>query len=106
MIDDVVYNGQFIWNRQKNERNKKEHGISFETGVKIFDKPFLVIEYDEDNSVYEDRYNVTAYLDGFSYVTVTFTDRDDMKRIISARKADSEEIEAYYENLRAIIGNR
>jgi uncharacterized DUF497 family protein len=106
MIDDIVYNGQFIWNRQKNERNKREHGISFEEAISVFNKLFLVIEYDEDNSIDEDRYNGTAYLDGFSYVTVTFTDRGDMKRIISARKADSGEIEAYNENLRAITGDR
>jgi uncharacterized DUF497 family protein len=106
MIDDVVYNGRYIWNRQKNERNKNEHHISFETASQIFDKPFFIIEYDEKNSVDEDRYNGTAYLDGFSYVTVTFTDRNDMKRIISARRADSEEIEAYNENLRSIIGDR
>jgi uncharacterized DUF497 family protein len=106
MIDDVVYKGRFIWNRQKNERNKKEHNISFEIGSGVFDKLFLVIEYDESNSADEDRYNATAYLDGFSYVTVTFTDRDGMKRIISVRKADSEEREAYNENLRSNIGIR
>jgi uncharacterized DUF497 family protein len=106
MIDDIFYNGQYIWNQQKNERNKKVHGIPFETASQVFYKPFLIIEYDEENSTTEDRYNATAYLDGFSYVTVTFTDRNDMKRIISARKADSEEIEAYHENLRSIIGDR
>ena len=31
MYDDVVYEGKFIWNRSKNELNKKRHKINFET---------------------------------------------------------------------------
>jgi uncharacterized DUF497 family protein len=106
MIDDVVFKGKFIWNRKKNERNKKEHGVSFETGSEVFENLFLVIEYDEEHSIDEDRYNATAYLEGFSYVTVTFTERGSMKRIISARSAEKEEREAFNENIKTIIGAR
>jgi uncharacterized DUF497 family protein len=109
MIDDVIYKGRYIWNRKKNELTKKQHeGLSFETAVIIFDTPFIVIEYDEKNSGDEDRYKVRGYLgaSGFSYITVTFTNRGDMKRIISARKADSEEQEVYNENVRWNFGIR
>jgi uncharacterized DUF497 family protein len=105
-MDDVFYSGQFVWNRRKNELNKQRHGISFETGSEVFFKPFVIIEYDEMNSINEDRYNATAYIDGYSCVTVTFTERNGLIRIISARKADSEERGAYYDKLREAIGTR
>jgi uncharacterized DUF497 family protein len=108
MIDDVVYNGQFVWNRQKNERNTKEHSISFEQAVESFYDMLAIYRFDEENSVYEDRYNITGFRSSgkFSCVTVTFTIRGDMKRIISARKADSEEKEVYDANVREKLGIR
>ncbi|GHV93598.1 hypothetical protein AGMMS50268_41010 [Spirochaetia bacterium] len=41
----IIYNGKYIWHRQKNERNIPEHGISFEAAVDVFDDPFSVEEY-------------------------------------------------------------
>jgi uncharacterized DUF497 family protein len=52
--DDVIYRGKYIWHRLKNERNKQEHGISFEEAVGVFDDPFSVEEYDIENSTAED----------------------------------------------------
>ena len=40
------------------------------------------------------------------YITVSFTLRDNLTRIFSARKADIEEEEAYDENIRRYIGER
>jgi uncharacterized DUF497 family protein len=63
MGDDVIYQGRYIWSRKKNALNIKNHeGLSFERAVAIFDMPFKVIEYDDENSDDEDRYNVTGYL--------------------------------------------
>jgi uncharacterized DUF497 family protein len=104
--DDVIYKGRFIWHRQKNETNRQKHTISFERASEVFDKPFAVEEYDSDNSEYEDRYNVTGYIDGLSYITVAFTLRNNLIRIFSARGADPEEEEAYHENVRRHIGTR
>jgi uncharacterized DUF497 family protein len=106
MYDDIIYKGKYIWNRLKNERNKRDHHISFEEAVDVFDDLFAVEEYDTDNSMYEDRYNITGFLSGLSYVTVAFLIRDNLARIFSARNADSEEREAYNENVRRHIGNR
>ena len=36
MYDDVVYKDKFIWNRSKNELNKKRHKINFENARKYF----------------------------------------------------------------------
>jgi uncharacterized DUF497 family protein len=103
--DEVMYRGKYIWHRLKNERNKQEHGISFEEAVGVFDDPFSVEEYDIENSTAEDRYNITGNISGkWIVVTVTVSPRGELTRIISARSADSAETEAYYENIRANLG--
>jgi len=102
---EVVFKSKYIWHQQKNEINKKEHGISFEEAVKVFDDPFSIEEYDAENSITEDRYNYTGNISGkWLVVTVTMTPRADFIRIISAREADSFETEVYYDNVRKNIG--
>ena len=105
MYDDVIYKGRFIWNRLKAEINRRDHRITFEKATEAFDDPFFVEEYDEANSVNEDRYNITGFVKGM-YMTVSFTLRDNLTRIFSAREADGDEEEAYNENIRRYIGER
>jgi uncharacterized DUF497 family protein len=105
MYDDVIYHGRFIWNRLKAETNNRKHGITFENATEVFDDPFFVEEYDEENSENEDRYNIVGFVNG-TYITVSFTLRDNLTRIFSARKADIEEEGAYDENIRRYIGER
>ncbi|MDR1785114.1 MAG: BrnT family toxin [Spirochaetaceae bacterium] len=104
--DDVIYRGKYIWHRPKNEKNKRDHdGLSFEEGIEAFDDPFAVEEYDTDNSVTEDRYNITGKVDSrWLVVTVTWSPRGELIRVISAREADPIEKEAYNENVRNSIG--
>ena len=66
---------------------------------------FFIEEYDEENSENEDRYNIVGFVNG-AYITVSFTLRDNLTRIFSAREADNEEEEAYDENIRRYIGER
>jgi len=105
MYDDVIFNGRFIWNRLKAEANFRKHKITFEKATEVFDEPFFVEEYDEENSGIEDRYNITAFVKGM-YMTVSFTLRDNLTRIFSAREADTEEEEAFNDNIRRYIGER
>jgi len=103
--DEILYGGKYIWRRQKNEKNIREHGIAFAEAVKVFNDPFSVEEYDIDNSISEDRYNVTGNIGGkWVVVTVTMTPRGELIRIISAREADYLETEAYYDNIKRSIG--
>jgi uncharacterized DUF497 family protein len=106
MYDDVIYKGRYIWNRLKNAKNQREHGLSFEEVSEVFDDIFSVEEYDAENSDYEDRYNITGYIKGLSYISVAFMLRDNLTRIFSARRSDSEEKEAYDENVRRYIGDK
>jgi uncharacterized DUF497 family protein len=62
--DDVVYKNRYVWTRFKNEMNKQKHHIGFETACLVFDDPFYTEVFDEDNSVFEERFNVTGSVTG------------------------------------------
>jgi uncharacterized DUF497 family protein len=108
MYEDVMYRGRYIWNRRKAEVNIQNHdGIRFENAVTVFEDPYNVEEYDDENSVYEERYNTTGFVEGFLFwLPSPLLLRGEFCRIFSARKADSEEIGAYHENLNDCIGER
>jgi len=74
MYDDVIYKGKYIWNRLKNEKNRRDHRISFEEAVDVFDDLFAVEEYDADNSDYEDRYQYNRIHKGFVLCNRSFYD--------------------------------
>lgn len=105
MQDDIVYLGRFVWSRRKELSNIKKHKISFETACRIFNDPALYEIYDEANSNDEERYNIIGNVDGCLLLFVTITDRDDLIRIISARKADSTERREYHENIKKLQGD-
>jgi uncharacterized DUF497 family protein len=104
MHDDIVYKGKYIWYRGKNISNQRKHHISFETATNVFDDPFVFELFDETNSLDEDRYKVTGYIHGISYVTVSITYRDPLIRLLSARAAMPNEIEEYDENAERYLG--
>lgn len=100
---DFVYLGQFIWNKEKAEINKQKHGVSFETASKVFSDENLLTEYDEKNSTLEeDRFDCIGIVDGIAFLFVAMTDRNDMIRIISARKAETSEVKKYEKRIKAL----
>ncbi|MDR0909667.1 MAG: BrnT family toxin [Spirochaetaceae bacterium] len=105
MTDDVIYLGRYIWSRSKADLNITNHRIRFEDAVKVFSNPLSVEDYDDLHSEYEDRWNITGRI-GETVVTVSYTLRGELIRIISAYDADSEDEEAYYENIKRFIGTR
>ena len=106
MNNDVIYKGRFIWNKSKAEANVRKHrGMTFEKGADAYDDLLAIEEYDEENSVYEDRYNRIG-IAGDTFITVSFTMRNNLVRIVSVREADDEEGRAYDEHIRQYIGER
>ena len=95
-----MYNINMIyeWDNKKNEYNKKRHdGISFEFAVRVFLDNKRIEKYDYIHSTdTEDRWNVIGMVDDVLFVV--YTERNDRTRIISARKATSEEIYEYYDD--------
>lgn len=85
----------FEWDENKNETNKKKHGISFETAVRIFLDPNVIVVPDPELS--EERWDAIGFVG--SLLFVVYAERDDDKiRIISARKATKEEANGYKNN--------
>ena len=82
------------WDDEKNQINKKKHGLSFETASRIFLDENRIDEFDENHSDFEDRFKVIGRVDEIFFVI--YTERGENYRIISARLADKKEVEEYY----------
>ena len=62
--DDVIYKNRYVWNRYKSDLNRRKHHLSFETASLVFDDPFHTEEFDEENSIMEERFNITGSVTG------------------------------------------
>ena len=43
----------FEWDNEKEQINKKKHGISFQTASKVFNDPYYIELYDSEHSIEE-----------------------------------------------------
>ena len=90
--NDIIYKNRYVWDQTKNEFNQRKHHLSFETASLAFDDPFHIEEFDEENSIVEERFNITGSVTGLinnALVTVSIVYRGDLIRIFSAREANS-----------------
>ena len=87
----------YTWDPEKNRRNIARHGIAFEDAVRIFEGP--TVEKVDDRFDYgEVRVYAIGLVSGIE-VTVIFTEVSaNVRRIVSAWKAEKHEREAYWEN--------
>jgi uncharacterized DUF497 family protein len=92
----------FEWDEAKNAANRAKHGISFEEAVTIWEGP-VVTNIDEQHHS-ELREISFGLLGGTTVVCVVHTDRDERKRIISARKAKRQERKDFDAYLRQAQG--
>lgn len=95
---------KFEWDEAKNERNIKKHGLDFAEGVEVFDGPIL--ERLDDRADYgEERWVAVGLLRGIVCVVLVYTEPDrETIRIISFRKADRYEREAYFKTFAHRLG--
>ena len=84
----------FEWDAEKAERNFRKHGISFRSATVAFDDSDGIVILDRRFDYGEERYNLIGTAESFLLV-VTFTERDETIRIISARKASRQERTQY-----------
>lgn len=88
---------RFEWDETKNRANRRKHGVSFEEGRSAFlDENARVIP-DPEHSDNEDRFVLLGLSISLRVLVVCHCYRqgDDAIRIISARKADRDEINQY-----------
>ncbi|MGL5835908.1 MAG: BrnT family toxin [Waterburya sp.] len=87
----------FEWDANKAAINSSKHGISFEEAKTIFNDPLYVDFYDPDHSEDEERYLIVGQSNRGRLLIVSYTERKNSIRIISAREVTRTEREAYEE---------
>ena len=87
----------FEWNAQKASANLAKHGVSFETARRVFDDPIAVDIEDRSANYGEVRRRIVGLGNGL-VLTVIYTERSEVIRIISARKATRAERKEYDDN--------
>ncbi|MBD0342903.1 MAG: BrnT family toxin [Microcoleus sp. Co-bin12] len=88
---------KFEWDENKAAVNLSKHGISFEEARTVFDDPLYVDFYDPDHSDEEERYIIVGESQPGNLLIVSYTERADFIRLISARKVTRVEREVYEE---------
>ena len=86
---------QFDWDKNKAESNFKKHGISFDDAVTVFADPYLLFTEDYQHSIGEEREWAIGEAENGLIIVVIFTVRQEVFRIISARKATKKERKQY-----------
>jgi hypothetical protein len=85
----------FTWDLVKAANNITKHGVSFEEAQTVFDDPFAVIFDDEAHSAQELREIIIGHSTRNRLLLVSFTERANTIRIISARRATHREERDY-----------
>ncbi|AFZ50345.1 BrnT family toxin [Dactylococcopsis salina] len=87
---------EFEWDIEKDKINQKKHQISFEEAAEIFRYP--TYEVTDDRVDYgETRYIAIGNNNQMITITVVYTEREGKIRLISARRANKQEVKLYYD---------
>ena len=98
---------RFEWDPAKAASNRRKHGVSFETALRVFADPFALSE-PERIEAGEQRWRTLGLVGAHVLLLVAHTSRDEQEdgqsveviRIISARAADRTERRRYEQEIR------
>ncbi len=85
------------WDPKKAKSNLEKHGVSFEEAATALSDPMAVTGADPDHSATEVRYVTVGVSGRGRLVVISHTEKEEIIRIISARKASKGERELYEE---------
>ncbi|PIE78039.1 MAG: hypothetical protein CSA15_09835 [Candidatus Delongbacteria bacterium] len=90
-------NVRFDWDKNKNKLNQSKHKIDFEEAKTVFYDPSALLIHDPDHSEVEERFIIMGMSQNLKILVVChcYRSNDEVIRIISARKADKDEIKQY-----------
>ncbi len=88
---------EFEWDEEKAAANLAKHGVSFEEAKTVLVDPLSVDFYDPDHTLDEHRYLIIGESQQRRLLIVSYTERDDLVRLISAREVTGSERETYEE---------
>ena len=97
-------NLKFRWNKAKAARNYRKHGVTFELAKEVFNDAFAIELLDDRRDYGEERFVIIGMVEG-RILYVAYSGRDDVIRMISARRATKDEEQAYYEQASWGISN-
>jgi uncharacterized DUF497 family protein len=88
----------FDWNETKSASNAKKHGVTFDEAQSVFYDENAIQFFDPEHSEEEDRFILlgTSFKSKTVVVCHCFKEEETKVRIISARKADKDEQQAYW----------
>ena len=89
---------RYVWDETKRQANLQKHGLDFADAEKVFAGPMLLFE-DSRRDYGEQRMIGIGLLDVLVVLIVQVESDQDI-RIISMRKADSDETDLYFQNAR------
>lgn len=98
MTTKIVYH--FEWDEEKARTNLSKHKVGFRLATGVFRDPLALSIYDDDHSEDEKRWVTLGRAENGQYLVVvhtyeTIAAAEARIRIISARKADRQEIRDY-----------
>lgn len=88
---------RFVWDEVKADENRRKHGVSFEEASTVFADENGRLKHDPDHSQQEDRFLLLGFSGKLQLLIVchAYRERDEVIRIISARKATPNERRQY-----------
>lgn len=86
---------RFEWDEDKALENAKRHRVPFEQAQQVFDDPRAVPFEDLEHSTVDEIRYVMIGMSSLGLLFVSFTHRDDVVRLISARRAEKWMVKIY-----------
>ena len=93
-VEKNINNQTFQWDSEKATLNWRKHTVNFEDAALVFADKNRIERYDDEHSFDEDRYITIGKVEGILFVI--YTERGEIIRLISARRANAQERRDYY----------
>ena len=84
---------QYEWDESKSERNREQRGFDFEDAIRVFDGH--LVEWCDIRQAWGEVRTVAVGAIGSLILAVVYTERDQKRRIISARVARKKEADLW-----------
>ncbi len=90
---------RFQWDEGKNAANRRKHGVSFDEAQTVFYDDWALLVSDPEHSASEERFVLLGLSSKVRIVLVChcYREKDEVIRIISARRANPSERREYEE---------
>ena len=89
---------RFEWDKEKEKGNRQKHGISFDEASSVFYDPLSATFDDPDHSIGEERFITIGYSTQNRLLVISYTEKRNKIRIISAREATAREKKRHEKN--------